>query len=55
MTNKADMHEIDGWVCPNCNSAMSLTEAQTLKFMGAMIAITLASFAWFSNGFLNGS
>ncbi|KAI4143214.1 MAG: hypothetical protein LQ340_007081 [Diploschistes diacapsis] len=43
-----------GWICPNCNGAMSIAEAQTLKFVGIMFSITLMTFAWFANGLLPG-
>lgn len=36
--------------CATCNSALSDTERQALKFAFGMVIITIASFTWFAGG-----
>ena len=41
------------FVCATCSGAVSEMERQTLKFVFAMSAITILSFAWFAGNFLS--
>ncbi|KAB8079611.1 hypothetical protein BDV29DRAFT_164049 [Aspergillus leporis] len=39
-----------GYICATCNSALSSTERNAIKFAVGMAAITVASFTWFVSG-----
>ncbi|KAE8371935.1 hypothetical protein BDV26DRAFT_275118 [Aspergillus bertholletiae] len=41
---------LDHYICATCNSALTSTERNAIKFAVGMAAITVASFTWFASG-----